>query len=393
MPIPLALIDAGLRGMVLALLLLLAGLLLRDRPRLPAAQAGMLLALGLVVQVISSSPVVERDVACAAQAPLVGVSVANAVAFWLFVQALFDDDFRWRPWHGAAWLFAFAVGTAHCALAWGGSEALRWAAHILLRAMPVVCTVLAVRAAVLHWSADLVEARRRLRSFVLVAGVLYTLAQVVARLSSTHGRFSDTVALLDVAGLLLMSGTVAWRLLCLTQTDLFPQSPPSSAAPDRGAPVRAVAAMPAVPAATEHASAAGLPEGLVDNDEATALAPPDAAEARLAAALQQVMTLERAYRGENLTVASLAARLGEPEYRLRRHINQRLGHRNFNAYINGMRLADVQAALADPAKQDWPVLKLALDAGFQSIGPFNRAFKAATGLTPTEYRKQHLADS
>jgi AraC-like DNA-binding protein len=34
-----------------------------------------------------------------------------------------------------------------------------------------------------------------------------------------------------------------------------------------------------------------------------------------------------------------------------------------------------------------------MDAGFQSIGPFNRAFKADTGLTPTEYRQKSLADS
>jgi AraC-like DNA-binding protein len=34
-----------------------------------------------------------------------------------------------------------------------------------------------------------------------------------------------------------------------------------------------------------------------------------------------------------------------------------------------------------------PVLTIALDAGFSSLGPFNRAFKADTGLTPTEYRR------
>jgi AraC-like DNA-binding protein len=28
-----------------------------------------------------------------------------------------------------------------------------------------------------------------------------------------------------------------------------------------------------------------------------------------------------------------------------------------------------------------------MDAGFQSLGPFNRAFKSVTGLTPTEYRR------
>jgi AraC-like DNA-binding protein len=32
-----------------------------------------------------------------------------------------------------------------------------------------------------------------------------------------------------------------------------------------------------------------------------------------------------------------------------------------------------------------------MDAGFQSLGPFNRAFKAATGVTPTEYRKLKMS--
>ena len=53
----------------------------------------------------------------------------------------------------------------------------------------------------------------------------------------------------------------------------------------------------------------------------------------------------------------------------------------------------MRAALRDPAKRDLPILTLALEAGFQSIGPFNRAFKTATGLTPTEFRQQKLADS
>jgi AraC-like DNA-binding protein len=39
------------------------------------------------------------------------------------------------------------------------------------------------------------------------------------------------------------------------------------------------------------------------------------------------------------------------------------------------------------------VLTIALDVGFGSIGPFNRAFKAGTGLTPTEFRQRALADS
>lgn len=102
------------------------------------------------------------------------------------------------------------------------------------------------------------------------------------------------------------------------------------------------------------------------------------------------MAVEHAYRAEDMSLSSLAAMLKAPEYKLRRLINQRMGYRNFNAFINGLRLDAVRAALLDPARRDLPVLTLALDAGFQSIGPFNRAFKAATGLTPTEFRKEML---
>jgi AraC-like DNA-binding protein len=79
-----------------------------------------------------------------------------------------------------------------------------------------------------------------------------------------------------------------------------------------------------------------------------------------------------------------------PEYRLRRLINQELGHRNFVDFVNRYRLAETKAALIDPAQEAVPILTIALDAGFQSIGPFNRAFKAHTGMTPSEYRRDHL---
>jgi AraC-like DNA-binding protein len=60
---------------------------------------------------------------------------------------------------------------------------------------------------------------------------------------------------------------------------------------------------------------------------------------------------------------------------------------NFNAFLNHYRIEDARAALADPGKKDAPILTIAMDAGFQSIGPFNRAFKADTGLTPSEFRR------
>jgi AraC-like DNA-binding protein len=114
---------------------------------------------------------------------------------------------------------------------------------------------------------------------------------------------------------------------------------------------------------------------------------PSAADQKLIDALTRLMAADRAYRDEKMTIGTLALRLAVPEYRLRRLINQRLGYRNFNVFLNDHRIAEVKAALSDPTQAEVPVITMAMDAGFQSLGPFNRAFKATTGVTPSEYRR------
>ena len=54
-------------------------------------------------------------------------------------------------------------------------------------------------------------------------------------------------------------------------------------------------------------------------------------------------------------------------------------------------LSQTFAALADPTQEAVPILTIAMDAGFQSLGPFNRAFKAQTGVTPSEFRRLQLS--
>lgn len=125
-------------------------------------------------------------------------------------------------------------------------------------------------------------------------------------------------------------------------------------------------------------------------DDLKVAPPATGQEAALLDALCKLMEKGKAYRDDGLSIASLSQTLGVQEYRLRRLINQQLGHRNFSAFVNGYRLTEAAAALADPGQDGVPVLTIALDAGFGSIGPFNRAFKAHTGLTPTEYRRARL---
>ena len=369
----LSLVDAALRGAAVVLALLLASMLVRELRHSRLARAGIALSLGLVVQTVSSTPAFEDAVPLAWQVPLVAISVGNAVLFWIFVQSLFDDDFAFRPIHAAAWLAAAVLSGVNCAL--GASGGL-WAplGYTLQRALPAVCAVLAAWAALAHWRDDLLEERRRLRGFILVTGVAYTLVSLAARVGSPHGRFDAPTAAADTFFLAALLAGVAWQLLRVGRSAFFDAASPAG----RTAPVeRPPAALPQV----EPVAVAGNAEPV-----------PDPEEERLSAALQRHMA-GGAYRGEDLTVASLASHLRVPEYRLRRLINRRLGHRNFNAYVNAFRLDAARTALADPAHRDVPVLSIALDAGFQSIGPFNRAFKATTGRTPSEFRRERLADS
>jgi len=96
------------------------------------------------------------------------------------------------------------------------------------------------------------------------------------------------------------------------------------------------------------------------------------------------------YREAGLTISMLAKKLNLPEYRLRAFIHKQLGYRNFNAMLHKYRIEDAGEALADKDKPNVPVLTIALSVGYQSITPFNNAFRQLMGVTPSEYRKREI---
>jgi AraC-like DNA-binding protein len=108
-----------------------------------------------------------------------------------------------------------------------------------------------------------------------------------------------------------------------------------------------------------------------------------AGERRLLDRLTRAMNDERLYRREGLTLPALAGHLGCGEAALRALVNQRLGHRNFNDFLHRYRIDEAAARLI---AEDLPILTIALECGYGSIGPFNRAFKQRMSMTPTEYR-------
>ncbi|MEM8586263.1 MAG: AraC family transcriptional regulator [Bacteroidota bacterium] len=86
----------------------------------------------------------------------------------------------------------------------------------------------------------------------------------------------------------------------------------------------------------------------------------------------------------NLKRVSEATRLPAP--RLSRAINE-IKDQNFNEYVNGFRVARVRELLQGTKAQEFSLLGVALEAGFNSKATFNRVFKQHTGQTPSQYVK------
>ena len=117
---------------------------------------------------------------------------------------------------------------------------------------------------------------------------------------------------------------------------------------------------------------------------------PAANDQALAQRIVNAIEQDDRYTTPDLKVADVAAALGEQEYKVTQSITGALGYRNFNQLINAHRITLAKQVLADRELESRPILSIAFDCGFNSIGPFNRAFKQETGLTPRAFRMEAM---
>lgn len=110
----------------------------------------------------------------------------------------------------------------------------------------------------------------------------------------------------------------------------------------------------------------------------------------LATKIKELMEKDRLFLAQGLTLQDLSSRSKTPVYRLRYLLNQHLGHENFSGFVNPYRLRYAAELLADPQRTGEKVFAIALESGFSSLAPFNKAFKALYGVTPSEYRDGKL---
>lgn len=258
---------------------------------------------------------------------------------WRFVLAVFEDS-RLPGWTFAPVGVLTALGL-YAAFGSIGAEAAAVARDVL----SILLSLHGLTVVALSWRGDLVEARRRLRGPFLGVVSGYIIVQTVIDAFIRHGAVLPWRDAAN-AGALALLGLLGAGVFLGARPGLFPAArAPRAAEPD---------------------------EGL--------------------AALREAMETRQLWRQEGLTIAALAQAVGLPEHRLRRLINDQLGHRNFAAFVNARRIAEAQRILADPARANDTVAAVAFELGFGSLGPFNRAFLAQAGATPRAWRRSALGE-
>ncbi|MBA5607819.1 helix-turn-helix transcriptional regulator [Duganella sp. FT3S] len=252
--------------------------------------------------------------------------------------------------------------------------------------------------------------RQRLRAGDTTAGTdalrwLTTLSCVLAALWISwvlavrlHGNWTACF----VAGRLATFYFVGWYGLRRATVFL-----PATAAPpvERCAPVappagRTAAAAPA-PAPTLVAVAAPVPANPATADLAAGATAErekyarsgmtDATQRLIGERLQRRMSLHRDFLESDLRLTELAERIGTTPQLLSQYLNHMLGLSFFD-YVNGLRIAEVQNMMRDPAGAGRTLLELAHAAGFNSKSTFNTAFKNVSGMAPSQWRARHAGE-
>lgn len=270
-------------------------------------------------------------------------------SFWLFSKTLFDDNFKLekRVFIFLAGIVVFSYGIYvqnHFPifnLSESGRVLLRLAHHIL----SLLFVLLGVIQAVRDRSADLVVSRLRFRSlFILLAAIIMALTVLTEiAFSKEHPPLA-----LDLLQKLIIFGLSFYFML------------------------RRLEFKPGFFRPTEKTSSSPLEAGI---------------DKKLIDRLLHLMEGEKIYHTEGLSIRRLADRLEVKEYKLRQTINRHLGFRNFNEFLNAYRIREACDILVDPEKKELTVLEIAYGLGYQSLAPFNKAFKKLTGTTPTQWRK------
>lgn len=269
--------------------------------------------------------------------------------FWVLCQLAFSHRPRVLSLSGAIALYTFLPPIAARHFIAPDSQLLLSFLWVLPSYCEYLIITLGLWTVISNWSNDLVESRRQLRGVVLIGVGISVLLVVIPANTQIVGLW------LPYLSINIITLVCAYFLLNTHEGVLFGLVPP-----------------PAI-----KKEDAPLAEIKVEQP---------APDLNIEAKQLNTLMHNGFYRTEHLTLKDLAHELSLPEYKTRSLINQTLGYRNFNDYINQLRIREAAERLKqDP---DCPILNISLDVGYRTLSSFNRAFKDIMSMSPSEYRAQ-----
>ena len=343
------------RFAVIGLMALLSAHLLRRHHRSQAAQIGAVFVLCMAVYLII--PLVlryteNRLVLGVLQFP----AFSNSFLLWMFCRSLFSERAKLNGLQYSLWGFSQLVsymiyfGFPAALFQWGrGLQEFEFIRKLLPQGFYLGFILAAIVASQKEARVDLVASRIKLRRAFLAVVAFYGVLICAAEILLQGQAASQGTDTLHYSILLILTGLFFREIQA--HPDVF------QASPDAAKP----------PAETPSLQMELEPSPLQKE-------------------LNHWVEAEKVYRQEGLTIAQLAKQMKTQEYLLRACINKGLGFRNFNDFLNHYRVREACSRLG--SEPGTPIFNLSLELGYRSLAPFNRAFKAKTGKTPSQYRSE-----
>lgn len=267
-------------------------------------------------------------------------SISVPVLFFLLTKAIFDDHFK-SSWAILGW-FALEIVPHFCIYLRGVvsiNDTLLQITNVVSEIVSLGFVLAGLYVAVKTRKADLVESRLRFRNiFILVTAAIIGITLIVESLPIARESV-DILQIVQRTSIILLTLFFLLSNIEIKSGFFFTEVPKEK------------------PVAVE--------------------------DTQLQAKLESLIQDKKIYRKEGLTIGELAELMNEQEYRVRRLINGDLGFRNFNDFLNQYRVNEACEVLNNPSQNRKTILEIAYSLGYQSIGPFNKAFKELKETTPT----------
>ncbi len=105
--------------------------------------------------------------------------------------------------------------------------------------------------------------------------------------------------------------------------------------------------------------------------------------------IMKIVVMEKKYRDKDYSAKRLAEDIGTNTRYISAVVNTRF-HCNFTSFVNKYRIDDAMSILVDKRYQDLNVEEVGTMVGFSNRQSFYAAFFRFLGITPRDYRMQHL---